>query len=120
MDRAAQKDDVAIIDFKTTLDGKPVAEAVGKPVGFLEGRDGQWMKVEDDQFLPGFASALEGLNAGDSKDITVTIPDTFPITELRGKELVFHATVKEVRENSFRPWMMLLRKKFFPAKTWKN
>ena len=98
VDRAAQKDDVAIIDFKTTLDGKPVAEAVGKPVGFLEGRDGQWMKVEDDQFLPGFASALEGLNAGDSKDITVTIPDTFPITELRGKELVFHATVKEVRE----------------------
>lgn len=43
------------------------------------------MKVEDDQFLPGFASALEGLNAGDSKDITVTIPDTFPITELRGQ-----------------------------------
>ena len=67
---------------QTTLDGKPVAEAVGKPVGFLEGRDGQWMKVEDDQFLPGFASALEGLKAGDSKDITVTIPDTFPITEL--------------------------------------
>ena len=33
VDRAAKKDDVAIIDFKTTLDGKPVAEAVGKPVG---------------------------------------------------------------------------------------
>ena len=97
-DRAARKDDVAIIDFKTTMDGKPVAEAAGKPVGFLEGRDGQWMKVEEDQFLPGFASALEGLKAGDGKDITVTIPDTFPITELRGKELVFHTTVKEVRE----------------------
>ena len=62
-----------------TLDGKPVAEAAGKPVGFLEGRDGQGMKVEEDQFLPGFASALEGLKAGDSKDITVTIPDTFPM-----------------------------------------
>lgn len=98
VDRAAQKEDVAIIDFKTTLDNKPVAEAIGKPVGFLEGREGQWMKVEDDQFLPGFASALEGLKANESKDITVTIPSTFPITELRDKVLVFHTTVKEVRE----------------------
>lgn len=98
VDRAAKMDDVAIIDFKTTLEDKPVAEAVGKPVGFLEGRENQWMKVEDDQFLPGFASALEGLKAGNSKDITVVIPDTFPIAELRGKDLVFHTTVKEVRE----------------------
>ena len=116
VDRAAKKDDVAIIDFKTTLDGKPVAEAVGKPVGFLEGRDGQWMKVEDDQFLPGFASALEGLNAGDSKDITVTIPDTFPITELRGKELVFHATVKEVREKQLPAMDDAFAEKVLPGK----
>ena len=116
VDRAAQKDDVAVIDFKTTLDGKPVAEAVGKPVGFLEGRDGQWMKVEDDQFLPGFASALEGLNAGDSKDITVTIPDTFPITELRGKELVFHATVKEVREKQLPAMDDAFAEKVLPGK----
>lgn len=98
------------------MDGKPVAEAVGKPVGFLEGRDGQWMKVEDDQFLPGFASALEGLNAGDSKDITVTIPDTFPITELRGKELVFHATVKEVREKQLPAMDDAFAEKVLPGK----
>ena len=45
------------------------------------------MKVEDDQFLPGFAPTLEGLKAGNSKDITVVIPNTFPIAELRGKDL---------------------------------
>ncbi len=116
VDRAAKKDDVAIIDFKTTLDGKPVAEAAGKPVGFLEGRDGQWMKVEEDQFLPGFASALEGLKAGDSKDITVTIPDTFPIAELRGKELVFHTTVKEVREKQLPAMDDAFAEKVLPGK----
>lgn len=120
VDRAAKKDDVAIIDFKTTLDGKPVAEAAGKPVGFLEGRDGQWMKVEEDQFLPGFASALEGLKAGDSKDITVTIPDTFPMAELRGKELVFHTTVKEVREKQLPAMDDAFAERCFPARTWKN
>ena len=116
VDRAAKKDDVAIIDFKTTLDGKPVAEAAGKPVGFLEGRDGQWMKVEEDQFLPGFASALEGLKAGDSKDITVTIPDTFPMAELRGKELVFHTTVKEVREKQLPAMDDAFAEKVLPGK----
>ena len=117
VDRAAKKDDVAIIDFKTTLEGKPVAEAVGKPVGFLEGRENQWMKVEDDQFLPGFASALEGLKAGDSKDITVTIPDTFPIAELRGKDLVFHTTVKEVREKELPAIDDEFAAKVLPGKT---
>lgn len=98
VERTAALNDVAIITFTTTLDGKPVAEALDKPVGFLEGRENQWMKVEEDTFLPGFASSLEGLKAGDSKDITVTIPANFPLTELRGKELVFHTTVNEVRE----------------------
>ena len=117
VDRAAKMDDVAIIDFKTTLEDKPVAEAVGKPVGFLEGRENQWMKVEDDQFLPGFASALEGLKAGDSKDITVTIPDTFPIAELRGKDLVFHTTVKEVREKELPAIDDEFAAKVLPGKT---
>ena len=117
VDRAAKMDDVAIIDFKTTLEDKPVAEAVGKPVGFLEGRENQWMKVEDDQFLPGFASALEGLKAGNSKDITVVIPDTFPIAELRGKDLVFHTTVKEVREKELPAIDDEFAAKVLPGKT---
>ena len=75
------------------------------------------MKVEDDQFLPGFASALEGLKAGNSKDITVVIPDTFPIAELRGKDLVFHTTVKEVREKELPAIDDEFAAKVLPGKT---
>lgn len=97
-DRAAQDDDVVIIDFTTTLDGKPIAEAVGKPVGFLEGRQDQWMKVEEDGFIPGFGSGLKGMKAGEEKDIPVTLSDSFPISDLREKSIVFHVSAKEVRE----------------------
>ena len=96
-DKAAEKEDIVVIDFTSTLDGKPIAEALEKPVGFLEGREGQWMKVEEDGFIPGFAAGLEGTKAGDSKDIPVTLPDNFPFAELRNKEIVFHVTVKEVK-----------------------
>lgn len=98
VEKAAAEGDVTIIDFTTTLDGKPVAEALGKPAGFLEGREGQWMKVEEDGFIPGFSKGLEGTKAGDTKDIPVTLSDSFPFTELRNKEVVFHVTIKEVKE----------------------
>ncbi len=39
-ERAAAKGDIAVIDFKTTVEGKPCAEFCGKPVGFMEGREG--------------------------------------------------------------------------------
>lgn len=97
-ERTIQKGDVAIIDFTSTLDGKPVAEAIGKPAGFIEGRDDQWMPVEDDSFLPGLSEGLVGLSAGDKKDIEVKMTDEFPISDLQGKTVVFHVTVKEVRE----------------------
>lgn len=98
VEREAQMDDVCVIDFKSTLDGQPLAEALGKPAGFMEGREGQWMKVEEDSFLPGFASSLAGMKAGESKDITVEIPESFPVEDLRNKTLVMATTVVEVRE----------------------
>ena len=98
VDREAAMGDVAVIDFTTTVDGKPTAEALGKPVGFLEGREGHWVYLEVDSFMPGLAEGLVGTKAGDKKDISITVPENFPFAELVGKELVFHTETKEVRE----------------------
>ena len=98
VERAAAMDDVAVIDFKTTVEGKPTAEFCGKPVGFMEGREGHWLAMKEDAFMPGLAEGVVGLSAGDSKDITLTMKEDFPIAELASKEVTFHCTVKEVRE----------------------
>lgn len=98
VERPAAQGDIAVIDFKTTIEGKPTAEYCGKPVGFMEGREGHWVSIGEDQFIPGLGEGLEGLAAGDTKDIPVTLKEDFPITELAGKEVLFACTVKEVRE----------------------
>ncbi len=97
-ERAAAMGDIAVIDFKTTVEGKPCAEYCGKPVGFMEGREGHWHNLEEDAFMPGLSEGLIGLAAGESKDIEVTMKEDFPISELAGKAVTFSCTVKEVRE----------------------
>ncbi len=97
-ERAAAKGDIAVIDFKTTVEGKPCAEYCGKPVGFMEGREGHWHNLEEDAFMPGLTEGLIGLSAGESKDVDATMKEDFPISELAGKVVTFHCTVKEVRE----------------------
>lgn len=98
VERPATKGDIAVIDFKTSIEGKPTAEYCGKSVGFMEGREGHWVSIGEDQFIPGLGEGLEGLSAGDAKDIPVTLKEDFPISELAGKEILFSCTVKEVRE----------------------
>ncbi len=97
-ERAAAMGDIAVIDFKTTVEGKPCAEFCGKPVGFMEGREGHWHNLEEDAFMPGLTEGLVGLSAGESKDIEVTMKEDFPISDLAGKVVTFACTVKEVRE----------------------
>lgn len=96
--RKSKDGDFAVVDFTATTDGKPVAEAIGKPAGFLEGREGHWVKIEDNSFMPGFGIGLKGLKAGDKKELSLTMSEDFPLTEVRGAEIVFDVTVKSVKE----------------------
>ncbi len=96
--RAAIKGDIAVIDFTTILDGMPIQEALGKSAGYLDGREDFWLKLDDSSFLPGFANGAEGMNSGDTREIKVTMPGDFPITELREREIVFSTTLKELKE----------------------
>ncbi|MGE9270172.1 MAG: trigger factor, partial [Verrucomicrobiales bacterium] len=97
-DRKAETGDIAVIDYTSTLDGTPLEEAVGKPVGHLSGRNGYWVKLDEESFLPGFAPQLEGCAPEDKKTITVTLPEDFPVADLIGKEIVFDVEVKEIKQ----------------------
>jgi trigger factor len=96
--RAAETGDLAVIDFSSSLDGQPLEEALGKPAGYLSGREGFWLKLDEASFLPGFAAQVAGMSEGDSKDIPLTIPEDFPLSDLRSKEVVFHVTLKGLKQ----------------------
>lgn len=96
--RAAETGDLAVIDFTSTLDGQALEEALGKPAGYLAGREGFWLKLDEASFLPGFAAQVAGMNQGDSKDIALSIPEDFPLADLRGREVVFHVALKGLKQ----------------------
>jgi trigger factor len=95
--RAAEMGDFAVIDYTSTVEGKPTEEFLGKSAGYLSGREGFWVRLDEKAFLPGFAAQLVGMNVGDSREITVTLPEDFPVADLRTKELVFQTSLKELK-----------------------
>ena len=90
--------DFAVIDYSSTVEGKPTEEFLGKSAGYLSGREGFWVRLDEKAFLPGFAAQLVGMNAGDTKEITITLPEDFPVADLQNRELVFTTTLKELKE----------------------
>ncbi len=115
--RAAAMGDFAVIDYSSTCEGKPTEEFVGKPVGYLSSREGFWVRLDEKAFLPGFAAQLVGMNAGDSKEITITLPEDFPVANLQNHELVFTTTVKELKEAVLPELDNELAAKLAPGKT---
>jgi trigger factor len=89
VDRPAAIGDYVTLDFQGTLDGEPFqgGEARGSVLELGSGR-----------FVPGFEDGLVGSSAGEERDIPVSFPDDYPAEHLRGRDAVFAATVREVKE----------------------
>jgi trigger factor len=96
--RPAAMADFAVIDYSSTVEGKPTEEFIGKPAGYLSGREGFWVRLDEKAFLPGFAAQLVDMNVGDSKEITITLPEDFPVADLQNREMVFTTAIKELKE----------------------
>lgn len=115
--RAAEAGDFAVIDYTSTVDGQPTDDFIGKQAGYLSGRDGFWVRIDEKAFLPGFPLQLVGLNVGDSKEIKVTLPEDFPISAVQNKELVFQVTLKELKAAELPELNDELASKLAPGKT---
>jgi trigger factor len=89
VDRPASQGDFVVVDFLGTIDGEPFegGEARGHLVELGAGR-----------LIPGFEEQLDGVSAGDEREVKVTFPDDYQAEHLAGKDAVFAVDVKEVKE----------------------
>ncbi len=87
-DRAAKKDDTAVIDFEGFVDG--VAFDGGKA-------EGHNLVLGSGQFIPGFEDQIIGKNIGEEFDVNVTFPEEYGAKELAGKEAVFKVKLHELK-----------------------
>ena len=87
-DRAAQNDDIAVIDFEGFLDGEPFEGGKGENYSLTLGRG---------QFIPGFEEQIVGHNTGDEFEVNVTFPEDYQAEELKGKATTFKCKLHEIK-----------------------
>jgi trigger factor len=89
VERAAGEGDFVVLDFLGTIDGEPFegGEARGHLVELGGGR-----------LIPGFEEQLQGVSAGDEREVKVTFPEDYQAEHLAGRDAVFDVQVKEVKE----------------------
>ncbi len=86
--RAAQKDDIAVIDYEGFVDG--VAFQGGKGESFS-------LTLGSGQFIPGFEDQIVGKNAGEEFDVNVEFPTEYHAEDLAGKPAVFKVKLHEIK-----------------------
>lgn len=84
----AGKGDLVVMDFVGTIDGEK-----------FDGGSGEDMQVElgSGNLIPGFEEGLEGVKAGESRDVKVTFPDDYASDKVKGKPANFAINVKAVK-----------------------
>ncbi len=89
VERPVQLGDTATIDYAGKIDGVPFEGGTA---------EGQQAEISEERFIPGFASGIVGMKAGETRDINVKFPDEYGATELAGKDATFTITVHEIKE----------------------
>ncbi len=95
-DRPLRRGDMAQVDLRATLDGVALEEAVPEAKG-LGAMTDFWMQASEEAFIPELGSGLEGLSVGESREIPVTFDANFAVEALRGRGVVYAATLKSLR-----------------------
>lgn len=98
--RAAQDGDKVVLDFEGFIADEAFEGGKGEGVDLVLGSN---------SMIPGFEAAVVGQEIGTQFDIAVTFPADYQSDELKGKDVVFKATVTTVSE----PTLPELNQEFF-------
>ena len=90
----AFREDRVIVDAQGFFHGKPVKD--------LQVKDFP-LELGAGQLLPGVDERLAGVQKGEVRDVPVSFPPDDPRKDLRGKEILFRFTVKEIKKKKVPP-----------------
>lgn len=93
-DRQARLGDVVTMDYEGKIDGVAFEGGTAK---------GQQTELSDERFIPGFATGIAGMKAGQTKDVEATFPQDYQQADLAGKTAVFTITLHEIKELELPP-----------------
>ena len=92
--------DYAVLTYSATLDGKPLGEVLPSTPAQLQGRSNAWIYMDSSTLLPGFCEAIAGMQVGEERSFTMTLPEEPPVPELAGKKLDFTASLHSINRKT--------------------
>jgi len=109
--------DFAVLDYEGSIEGKSLAESYPDLQPTYAGRKNSWIRLEEERPIPGFASGLVGLKAGESRECEVIFPADFNEEKLRGYKVIYKATLHEIKERELPPLDDAFASKLMPGAT---
>ena len=97
-DRGVRMNDFAVINYKGSIEGKPVGEVLPLAPATLAQNTGFWLKMTDESFLPGFCSPLVDAQLNETISLSVTIPEDYQAEELRGQIIDYEVEIVSIKE----------------------
>ncbi len=94
VERAAKLGDIVTVDYEGSIDGTPFEGGSAK---------GQTTELNEGRFIPGFASGIAGMSAGETKDVEAIFPENYQQETLAGKTAIFTVTLHEIKELELPP-----------------
>jgi trigger factor len=95
-DRALNEGDIAVVKFNGTVDQKPILE-VAPEAQQLASAETQWLLIEPNSFIPGFAPQLIGMAIGETRTIAVTFSADLYIEALKGQTASYEVELKGIK-----------------------
>lgn len=96
-DRGAVMEDFIVVNYKGTIDDKPVDELFPKAGKPLARGEEFWIKMTPEAFFPGYCEALVGAKPGERREFDVTVPADFPVAGMPGKVIHYGVTLRAIK-----------------------
>ena len=92
-DRALAMDDYAVVTYEGKCGDQLLSELLPKAPAQIHGRRNAWVLMNEGTLIPGFATAIAGMNIGEARTFPLDVSETFPMEELRGKQVTYSVTL---------------------------
>lgn len=86
--RPAQMGDAVVLNYTGSMDGQPLEETNPDLPAHFRKIEGNWFLLDaEEDFLPGFYAGLVGISEGESRTLTIALPEDFHNEVLKGKNI---------------------------------
>jgi len=115
--RALAMGDYAVVTYEGKVDGEPMSRIAPKAPAQIQGRRNAWVLMAEGTLIPGFAKAIEGMEIGQERMITLDVPENFPVEELRNRQVTYAITLHSINTRTPAPLDDELAAKIEPGQT---